>query len=126
MIMTRIVNARKVQRLHPQIFWRPQKAELEKIKTGNIVKMIFCDDLNENTCSKMWTKVIERKGNDLVGLMQNKSMVIPDLDLNDKINFNLDNVVDILRDGLILSEEEVIEVIQNSGAEPWVGDGLHF
>lgn len=97
----------------PQTFGLPDLAEREGLQPGYQVKCIFKlapgrvsrshnsemfarykDAKNE----RMWVTVVSRKpGGGYIGALDNEPVVIPDLEIGDRIDFGPEHVIDIIR-----------------------------
>jgi hypothetical protein len=90
-------NAEEIRKANPYTFYRPSEAIIDKLKVGDIVKLIFnfkSDDPELPTGERMWV-IIEsiNKGGTYKGKLDNDPYHIKDLKSGDEIEFNRDHII---------------------------------
>lgn len=93
----------------PYTFYLPSHKTKSKLTGGNLVKLMFnCDVENENgwNAERMWVEIIQRKGNDFIGRLDNIPFYIPDLKLGDEICFQ---ALHIMQTDVEEVEEDIVE-----------------
>ena len=74
----------------PYTFDIPSKKTLKKLKKGDLVKLVFELESNDEetpSAERMWVKIQEQKGNNFLGILDNEPRFIQNLKIGDPINF---------------------------------------
>jgi hypothetical protein len=80
----------------PYTFEIPSKKTLKKLKKGDLVKLIFEIESNDDeatSAERMWVKIQEQKGKSLTGLLDNKPKFIQNLKIGDLIDFEERHII---------------------------------
>ena len=94
-------NIAEMHRRHPDTFDQPSQKELDTVKVGSIVKLIFCptEEYQEQVeCAgeRMWVQVTDIRGGTLTGTIDNEPFVFDEyLHYKDTVEFTFDNIADI-------------------------------
>lgn len=93
----KLVNAREMNRAHPNTFHIPLAEELKSLKAGSIVKLGFdvIDAKESSGNERMWVIVTARDGDEFAGKLDNSPVVIRGLKYEDTVRFEKDNILDI-------------------------------
>lgn len=93
-------NATEKNRLYPDTFEIPEREELESLRIGDIVKLIFIptDEFREEEeCGgeRMWVIITKIDGNQYVGTLDNQPMVIHELEIGGLVRFKRENIASL-------------------------------
>ncbi len=80
----------------PYTFYLPSAALLDKLAVGDIVKLMFhCEVENDKgwSAERMWVIITARDGDDFTGTLDNKPYYIPDLTLGDFLQFETRHIM---------------------------------
>lgn len=61
----------ETNRKFPDTFWRPSDADLDDVKPGDLVKLIFCSSEAESS-ERMWVEVLLKTDNTFKGKLRNR------------------------------------------------------
>lgn len=86
--------AKKRRNEGPYTFYVPSKKVIDKLKKGNFAKLLF-EVKRKATPSteRMWVQINERKGDKLIGRLDNDPIGIKDLKPGDEIKFESKHIV---------------------------------
>ena len=96
-------NIPEMHRQNPMTFDKPSQEELDTVRVGSIVKLIFCPtekyrEQIESGGERMWVKVTDIRDGKLFGTLDNDPFVFDEfLSYGDVIEFSFDNIADIYR-----------------------------
>lgn len=76
---------------HPVSFWVPDDEEKAAIRPGDLVKLMWAVDRLPG--ERMWVKVAERKGDRLVGTLENWPVFVY-MNPGEKVAFHIDDIID--------------------------------
>jgi hypothetical protein len=101
-------NAVEQNRKNPRSFLIPTAEEIEYLKEGNLVKLIFV--MNEpiaNGCraERMWVKITDTKNNRLQGVLDNHPSFLKTIKYGDKLSFEAVNIASVLSSARNINEE---------------------
>jgi uncharacterized protein YegJ (DUF2314 family) len=71
---------------------RPTLKELNQLKKGDIVKLIF-HEIENHAIENMWVIVEAINGNEAYGILDNRPISIKELEVGDTIHFTLDQIM---------------------------------
>jgi hypothetical protein len=89
-------NVYELNKESPFTFYIPSTEVLEKLKVGDLVKLIFVTEQAEDDGyrgERMWVQITEMNGTQLIGKLDNEPHRLP-LKIGDKISFGLQNICD--------------------------------
>jgi uncharacterized protein YegJ (DUF2314 family) len=95
-------NAAALAKESPNTFDRPSDGEIRKLKKGDFVKLCFRlqsatgEGLNGE---RMWVKIIERKGTQMTGILNNDPILIPGLQYKDDVVFGEEHIYSMMQAG---------------------------
>lgn len=92
-----LVDVWKMNQAHPNTFDVPSYEELQHLRKGSSVKLIFDIFGTEDNLSgeRMWVTVTVRDGDRFVGALGSQPVVIRGLRYGDTIDFTINNISDI-------------------------------
>jgi hypothetical protein len=92
-------NAQQLARLHPDSFQVPTAEQLERVGPGSWVKVsvAFPENGEGMDGERFWVKVAERRGNRVIGRIDNELFATRDHGLarDDQVEFSLEHVYEI-------------------------------
>ncbi|WP_230515267.1 DUF2185 domain-containing protein [Teredinibacter turnerae] len=86
----------KIAKNAPYTFYIPSNAVLESLSVGNIVKLMFsCDVENDKgwSAERMWVIITKKEGSKYTGTLDNDPYYIPDLKYQEVIEFDETNIM---------------------------------
>lgn len=83
-------------RLYPELFFIPKATDIDSLKVGSIVKLIFINSHTDEV-ERMWVTITEIHSNEYVGLLSNKPELITGLKFNDKVHFHKAHIANIFQ-----------------------------
>jgi hypothetical protein len=94
-------DASIIQKEAKYTFYRPSERVIQKLKKGNLVKLIFevqretRDDLSKPmpSAERMWVIITERNGDRFKGTVNNDPYIIRDLKLDDVVEFEAKHII---------------------------------
>ncbi|MFC8055162.1 DUF2185 domain-containing protein [Bacillus cereus] len=89
-------NVYELNKESPYTFYVPSAEVLEKLKVGELVKLIFVSKNEEEdgfNGERMWVEITERNEKKFVGELSNDPYRL-DLKIGDKISFGIENICD--------------------------------
>jgi uncharacterized protein YegJ (DUF2314 family) len=89
-----LVNAQVMAELHPQTFEAPTKEDLDKLESGDIVKLCFEDSEGEGS-ERMWVTVTSVSGDTLTGVLDNTPFMLECITYGDPVQFKKENIYTI-------------------------------
>jgi hypothetical protein len=111
-----LLDPRPMARTAPYTFFLPHPGEVETLRPGDQVKLIF-QSLPESTewdSEKMWVKVTECGTVKLQGMLANRPADMPQLKPGAKVEFEPFHVVDLIR-----SERDAVSRFDDAHREYW-------
>lgn len=92
MIKYYLENAFELNKEYPDTFKIPPQKEIDSLKDGDYVKLIFAE---ENTAAeRMWVKITEINGDNFIGILDNDPYGLKSVKCGDKIVFKTENIID--------------------------------
>lgn len=94
-------NIPEQHRLHPETFDKPSQDQLDGVKAGSVVKLIFLptekyEERLECRGERMWVLVTDIRDGKLTGTLDNEPVVFSEyLRYGDTIEFTFGNIADI-------------------------------
>lgn len=81
----------------PYTFFLPEPVDLEGVRTGDHVQLLFRPTAEDTKFSveRMWVKVSNQSGDDLSGILDKMPEDVPNLHLGDVVSFKLWHVIGI-------------------------------
>ena len=99
----KLVNALERHKKHPETFEIPSKEELDNLKEGDFVKVIY-EFTEEDECiiegERFWVEVDTIKGEQLKGKVSNDlvgSYKSNNLKCDDRVSFGYENIINICK-----------------------------
>ncbi|MFP7486301.1 DUF2185 domain-containing protein [Priestia filamentosa] len=89
-------NVYELNKKSPYTFYVPSVELLDKLKVGDLVKLIFVSNEVKDDgfrAEKMWVHITNIKGNKFVGQLNNEPYHLP-LKMGDEIAFGIENICD--------------------------------
>lgn len=89
-------NVYEINKEAPYTFYLPSSEVLEKLKVGDLVKLIFVTKIEDEDGfhgERMWVEITERNEKKFVGELINEPYRL-DLKIGDKISFGIENICD--------------------------------
>ena len=80
----------------PRTFLKPLDKQLDGLKVGDLVKLIFLPIDSEITPERMWVIITEIHGEQFRGILDNHPYQIPHLKADDEVEFTRDNIAQTL------------------------------
>lgn len=86
----------EIKKEAPYTFYLPSKFVTDNLKPGNIVKLMFmCDVENDKgwSAERMWVIITDRNEDSFTGTLDNNPYYIPDLKYKDVIEFEVKHIM---------------------------------
>lgn len=91
-----LVDAEQIAKEAKYTFYKPSKAVYEKLQPGNVVKLIFEFESDEEyvaSAERMWVLIIEINAGKYKGTLDNEPLYIKDLKYEDEIEFEEKHII---------------------------------
>lgn len=79
---------------YPDTFWLPSADDKAAVEPGWNVKLMFETRDEERWCERMWVHVTQRRGERLIGRLDNCPIGIARLGWGTKVRFSVDDIID--------------------------------
>ncbi|WP_340199623.1 DUF2185 domain-containing protein [Ascidiimonas sp. W6] len=93
----KLIDAEELAKEYKYTFYKPSKEITQKLKIGNLVKLIFYfESINEEhpSAERMWVKITKINDNQFAGTLDNHPFYIHELQAGDIINFEHKHIID--------------------------------
>ncbi len=87
----KLLNAVSMNSKYPNSFKIPSKDKIIKLRIGDFVKIVN----NTSTPERFWVIITKKKGNNFIGIINNKLIGRAQYNLGDLISFKSYNICDI-------------------------------
>jgi len=92
--MYTLVDAKKKNIEHPNSFEIPSKAEINSLKSGDYVKLIF-EEEGANS-ERMWVKIMSIGNDNFHGVLMNDPFNLTSIKDGDLVVFNSKNIIEVI------------------------------
>lgn len=92
MITYELVNALQMHNQHPETFEIPDLSEIQSLKVGDFVKLIFTQDGHSE---RMWVQIKSIDNQKYLGRLDNIPILI-DIDLNEIVSFEQKHIINTI------------------------------
>jgi uncharacterized protein YegJ (DUF2314 family) len=78
----------------PYTFYKPSKEVIDSLEVGDLVKLIFFVESDEDGYrgERMWVEIIERNGTNFVGKLENEPYRLKNLNSGQEIHFRTEHI----------------------------------
>jgi hypothetical protein len=87
-------DARELAEAAPYTFYLPSPEVIAMLKPGDLVKLLFRHDEDEEQEEGLWVRISEIDGDDFFGVLETQAHTIPDLEAGDEIEFASYHILD--------------------------------
>lgn len=81
-------------RLYPDTFHIPDRAEIQSLRPGYFVKLCFEEE--NNTPERMWVVITNIDGDNFTGILENEPLDIKSISYSDTVCFNSKHILDTM------------------------------
>ena len=87
-------DTRELAEAAPYTFYVPSPEVIARLHTGDMVKLIFRYDEDDESGEALWLRLSEIDGDEFIGLLDSSPAATPELQVGDEIEFNVYHIVD--------------------------------